>query len=905
MKSDGLAPSNHAEETTRGWHATPIEDALRELGTDPDLGLSADDARDRLSIHGPNELRRIAGTPWYRVLARQFASALILLLLAAAAMSLLVGETVDALTILAIVVLNGVLGLVQEWKAERALEALRAMLSPRSQVVREGVPSSLEAGTVVPGDIVLLDIGDRVPADVRLIEAVNLETDESSLTGESEAAQKGSAHVGSSTDLAERTSMAWMGTTVTNGRARGVVVATGMQTEFGRIAELTQAVPKETTPLQRKLAVLATQLGFAAAGIALFVFILGWALGKPGLDMFMTAVSLAVAVVPEGLPAVVTITLALGVRAMVGRGALLRRLQAAETLGAATVLCTDKTGTLTQNEMTVRQIWLPGEGVVDVTGVGYDPTGGFERDGKEVDPRQQPGLLALLESGLLCSHASVAVEGGSWRATGQATEAAIVVAALKAGLSPVSRGKVTAELSFNSVRKRMTVVTRQIDGMVAHVKGAPESILERCSHAGLGEGRVEMSGAFGSAAEDAYQEMAENGLRTLALARRLLPADAPLDADGVEAGLTLLGVVGILDPPRPEVADAVKIAQAAGIRIVIVTGDAPGTSLSVARQIGVRVDRAISGTDLIDMDDPTLLEALEGSVLFARVSPEHKLRIVRVLQEQGEIVAMTGDGVNDAPALRKADVGVAMGIRGTDVAKSASDLIITDDNFASIVSAVEEGRRQFDNIRKFVQYLLSSNMGEVVAIVLNIALGGPLILLPVQILWMNLVTDGMTALALGVEPAEPNLMNRPPRRTDAAILDRGALLRVLLLGGYMGVATLWLFQHSLDQHGPQALDWARTVAFTGLILFEKVNVLNFRSWEPLSGVGWFTNRWLIGAIVLSLGLQACAVYAPFLQTALQTVPLSWSDWGLMLMLALPILAASELVKWHQTRRGRE
>ncbi|RMD68504.1 MAG: hypothetical protein D6819_09200, partial [Gammaproteobacteria bacterium] len=541
------------------WHALEIEEVIRRLETDPDRGLSAEEAARRLRRYGPNTLRRVKKVAWYQVLARQFVDVLIIILLIAAAISVFIGEMGDALTILAIVVLNGILGFTQEWKAEKAIEALRRMLAPKCRVIREGKTLTLDARALVPGDIVLLAIGDRVPADLRLIEAVNLRIDESPLTGESVPVGKGTAPNLADAPLAERSAMAWMGTAVVNGRGKGVVVATGMDTEFGRIAHLTQTVGEETTHLQRKLAVLGKQLGAFSIAISAIVAAVGWWFGKPLFEMFMTGVSLAVAVVPEGLPAVVTITLALGIRAMVRRRALLRRLQAAEALGSATVICTDKTGTLTQNQMTVQRIWLPA-GEVEVTGVGYDPAGHFEVEGKKIDYHRRPDLLALLETGLRCNRAQVVKDDKGWHAMGSPTEAALVVAAYKAWLSREEHPHTVTEFSFNSVRKRMTVIEHRPEGMIAYVKGAPEVILPRCSHIQVGEEIRPMTEADRKAAEAAYMKLAGQGLRTLALAQRRLPEGVPLDEEAVEWDLVLLGIVGIIDPPRPEVPGAVRRA---------------------------------------------------------------------------------------------------------------------------------------------------------------------------------------------------------------------------------------------------------------------------------------------------------------------------------------------------------
>jgi Ca2+-transporting ATPase len=886
------------------WHALPADRVCSQLRTDPDRGLGEEEARRRLELHGPNRFEAGERMRWRRLLTRQYQDVLIAILAAAAVLSAALGEWLDAGAIVAILLLNGVLGFVQEWRAERAIEALQRMLSPRSSVLRGARARVCSAEEVVPGDVVLLDTGSHVPADLRLLDATDLRVDESSLTGESEPVDKRVARVAADAPLAERASMVWMGTAVTHGRARGVVVATGAVSEFGRIAELTRSVADAETPLQRQLAGLGGRLGALALAVSALVAALGWWVGHPLLDMFVTGVSLAVAVVPEGLPAVVTITLAVGIRAMIRRRALLRRLSAAETLGAASVICTDKTGTLTRNEMTVRRIWLPG-GELEVGGTGYQPEGSFATDQGPLVPAEHPDLLALLDSGLRCNHADIERIGELWRARGEPTEAALVVAARKAGLVPPGREAALAEFPFSSSRKRMTSIWREGDRLLAHAKGAPEVLLPRCSHV-LREGREHAMGAEEQqAAAAAYERFAREGLRTLAVVRRPLDAGQALDAETVEREFVLLGILGILDPPRPEVLGAVALARSAGIRVLMITGDAAPTALAIARRIQLAADRVISGAELAQMDDEALSGALREDVLFARTSPEHKLRIVNLLQQAGHVAAMTGDGVNDAPALKQADIGVAMGLRGTDVARGAADMVLLDDNFATIVAAVEEGRRQYDNIRKFSCNLLSSNLGEVCAILANLLLGGPLLLLPAQILWVNLVTDGLSSVALGVEPTESGVMQRGPRQRGAPLLSLRRILVLVLMGLYVGAATLWLYQRSLSGPEPRDVETARSVAFTGLTVLEIVNSLNFRGLHaPLARVGMLSNPWLLLAMCGSLALQALAVYAPPLQTLLRVQPLSASDWGWIFASSLPLVLASEAVKHWLWRRGR-
>jgi len=883
------------------WHALPANAVFEHLGTGPE-GLSGEAAQSRLERYGANRLEDSLRLRWPVLLARQFQDVLILILVIAVAISLAIGENVDAAAIAAIILLNAILGFTQEWRAERALDALRRMLTPTCTVVRDGQPREISRWDLVPGDLVCLKRGDRTPADLRLIETVDLKADEAALTGEAMPVRKHPDPTAGDSHLAARGGMSWMGTDIVGGQGRGIVVATGMATEFGRIAAMARTAGSRWTPLQRKLARLGRRLAFLAIGVSVLIAAAGWIAGRPPEEMALTAISLAVAVVPEGLPAVVTIVLALGAAAMVRHNALVRRLQATETLGAATVVCTDKTGTLTRGEMTVTDVWLPA-GPVAVDGAGDRPHGHFHEDGHVVDAGRRPDLMAALEAGALCNHARLEREDGRWRVIGEPTEAALQIAAAKAGLD---RGgpAVLAEFPFDSDRKRMSMIIDGASGRHLFMKGAPEVVLERATHI-LEDGTVRpIVDADRHVTLAAYHSMAARGLRTLAVARRGLPAGpAPDDADAAEQGLTLLGIFGISDPPRAEARHAVDTARAAGIKVIMITGDAAPTAAAIAEQLDLPSGLVLARTDFADLSDADLARKLKAGAVLARATPEDKMRIVRLLQAEGEIVAMTGDGVNDAPALKQADIGIAMGVRGTDVAKSAADIVLLDDNFASIIAAIREGRRQFANIQKFVRYLLSSNIGEVLAVAIALVAGGPMILLPVQILWMNLVTDGFSALALGMEKGEPDLMDHPPRAPDAGILDRSAMLIVGALGGYLALGALGLFAFYLAS--PDLAGRAQTVAFTAMIVMEKFNVMNFRALhEPVTRLGLLSNRLLLTAVGTTLALQIAAIYAPFLQPVLRTVPLTLSDWGLILAVSAPIFLIPEAVKEILWRRHR-
>ncbi|QQG36147.1 MAG: cation-translocating P-type ATPase [Micavibrio aeruginosavorus] len=863
------------------WHALTIEETKRALGC-----LSPPFA--------PNRLIGQEGTPWPVMLLRQFQSMLVLILAVAVLLSFMIGDKIDACAILAIVVLNACLGFAQEWKAESTLQGLKQMLAPRCRVRRGGREQEIDATSLIPGDYVLLSAGNAIPADLRLAEAVNLRVDESALTGESLAVAKRTEALPEDCPVALRDNVAFMGTHVVNGYGAGFVVATGMDTAFGQIAGLTSTIKETQTNLQRQLGVLGRQLGVLALLVSAAVFAVGWGVGHDPSAMAMTGISLAVAAVPEGLPAVVTITLALGMGTMARKKALLRRLQAAETLGAVSVICTDKTGTLTCNQMTAQAVWTA-DGLFQVTGAGYETDGQFLLNDQPCDPPLFPGLMKLLDTGRVCNHARLDQAG---HVIGAPTEAALIVVADKAGLHAVRPVAIVAEHSFNSTRKRMSIVEQEQDRLVVHVKGAPEVILPLCSFILKDGGVVEMTDEYRRNIERAYSDMACRGMRTLALARRETPDGGTLDETAIEADLVFLGIVGMIDPPRPEVREALARAESAGIRILMITGDSPDTALAVARQIGLSAAKAVTGDMMRALSDEELSALLQDDILFARTVPEDKYRIVKLLQADRRLVAMTGDGVNDAPALKQADIGIAMGIRGTDVAKGAADIVLADDNFATIVAAIEEGRRQYTNISKFVRFLVSHSIGEVSAVFLNILTAGPLILLPLQILWINLATDSVTALALSVEKAERDIMNERPRRIGAALIGKRDLAFLAACGLYVGVATLGLFHIYLGQ----SYERANSIAFTMIVMTAQMLVFNFRHLHgPVAAIGWFSNPWILLAVAAMTLMQAAALYWPPLNAILHTVPLAVHDWGVILLAALPLFIVPEAVKLARAR----
>ncbi len=922
------------------WHSQAVDDVAQALKTNLDAGLSSEEAQARLQRQGPNELAEAPRPGFWQLLFRQFQDFLILILIMAAALSFVLGETVEAGAILAIVVLNAVLGVVQESKAEEALAALKKMAAPDARVKRDGHRVSLPAGELVPGDVVFLEAGSYVPADLRLIETANLKIDEASLTGESVPVEK-QADITHYQDvpLGDRRNLAFMGTTVTYGRGAGIVVETGMQTEIGLIAEMIQSYEEEPTPLQRRLDQLGRWLGWGTLGICAIVFIeaviqdtnvsliaqrgLGTYLAQTQqqiVDLFIVAVSLAVAAVPEGLPAVVTIVLALGMQEMVRRHALIRRLPAVETLGSATVICSDKTGTLTQNEMTAVRLYVANLRL-DVSGEGYQPDGEFSHYGDPADPREHPEMLALLIGGLLASDAQlepVASEGSEsenetrHRMVGDPTEGALVVAAAKAGLwrdEVEERLPRVAEIPFDSSRKRMTTIHRgQSRGLeesggaqyVAYVKGAPDVMLPLCDTI-LEDGvDVPLTSGRRQHIQNVIRDLGREGLRVLAVAyRHLDEVPDELDPDEVEQDLSLIGLVAMTDPARPEVKLAVAKARRAGIRTMMITGDYPDTARAIAEEINlVRSEdgRVLTGADLESMSERQLVEQIDDVDVFARVSPQHKVRIVEALKSRDQVVAMTGDGVNDAPALKRASIGVAMGITGTDVTKETADMVLTDDNYASIVSAVEQGRIIYSNIRKFVYFLLSCNMAEIMVIFLATLFGSGTPLNPIQLLWLNLLTDGAPALALGLEKGDPDIMERPPRPVHEPIINRlmtigisvqtVAITAVVLTAFYIG--RMW------DPMNPLL---GQTMAFVTLSASELARAYTARSERAsLFRLGVFSNKYMQYAVAASVILLLSVVYIPFLQPIFDTVALGTREWALALPLLLLPSIAAEITK---------
>ena len=922
------------------WHLREYKAVLKEQQVDPECGLNSADVEQRRAQFGRNELHEEKKRPLIFLLFDQFKEMMVLILLLSAIVALFLGEWIDALVILAIVILNALLGFYQEYRAEQAMAALKKLASPNAKVRRNGRVQTVAASELVPGDIVLIDAGDAITADMRLIQATSLRIQEASLTGESQPVGKHTDKLeGVNTPLGDRKNMAYLGTSANYGNGIGLVVATGMKTELGNIATLIQNVEDEATPLQRRMDQLGKILALIVLGIIVVVMLLGWLREEPFIELFLTAVAMAVAAIPEGLPAIVTIALSLGAQKMLTRRALIRKLPAVETLGSVTTICSDKTGTLTKNRMTVQLLDVANERVVLQQGNQLKNLRQFTLvEGRE----NLKSLEMLLIGGALCNDAFVEPDReqvGEWQTIGDPTEGALLVAAQEQGLGREWLNQLfprVAGVPFSSERKRMTTVHEITDHAVesaeihiidpqnrfdepyiSFTKGALNLILPRCQQL-WNDGQWEpLSADWRKRIEQAHDKMASQGLRVLGITFRTLPdLPHPSEVDSLEENLTFLGMVGMMDPPRDEVVDAVATCATAGIRPIMITGDHPITAKEIAKQLGIarEQDRVMTGPELELLSAEQLEQIVETVPIYARVSPEHKLNIVQALQNRGHVVAMTGDGVNDAPALRKSDIGVAMGITGTDVSKEASDIIILDDNFATIVAAVREGRTIYDNVRKFLQFILISNAGEVFVMLIAPFLGMPLPLIPLQILWINLVTDGLPGLALSVEPSEKNVMKRPPYAPNESVFSRGVGIRILwgglllsvvcVLIGYLGYSGL-LPAPAHIQDEETFTRWWRTLVFTVLTLSQMGNALALRSQtESLWKIGARSNMLMVYAVLLTLILQISVIYVPFLQNIFETTNLAWRDLLICLVFSTLTFLALEANKlWQKGKAG--
>jgi len=889
-----------------------MEELGREQAVDLEKGLTSVEAEARLRKYGPNILKeKGAANPWL-ILAAQFNDFIIWVLIGAALVSGFLREWVDALAIIVIVVVNAILGFIQEYKAERSLAALRRLATPSARVYRDGKPLVIPSPRLVPGDCIELEEGAHVPADSRIFWATSsFATNEASLTGESTPVEKTSLALSErDIPLADRANMVYTGTSVAAGRAKAVVIDTGMGTELGKIAGMIQAIHREDTPLQKKLEEFGKWIVYVCFVLVGLVFALEFIRGGKLLDVFLTSVSLAVAAIPEGLPAVVTITLALGVQRMVKRHALIRKLPSVETLGSTTVICSDKTGTLTKNEMTVREVYAGGI-LFKVTGTGYDPSGGgFVLPGSPAEKAdEQPDLKKALLTGVLCNSAQLVKDEAGYRIVGDPTEAALLTAAAKADIWKKESEwdfPFVEEVPFDSARKKMTVVRRSQEGnLFAFVKGAPDMLLPSCAKIEERGLIREMTPADREKILAMNGRLADQAMRVLALAyRKIEEVPAKYEACDIERELVFLGLAAMIDPPRDEVKKALADCASAGIRTVMVTGDHKNTAVAIAGELGLfrPGDIAVSGEEFDKLSEEEFAARLENISVYARVSPEHKMRIVRAWRARGNIVAVTGDGVNDAPAVKEADIGVAMGIAGTDVTREVSDMVVTDDNFASIVAAVEEGRGIYDNIMKFIHYLLSCNTGEILVMFVSSLAGMPVPLLPIQILWVNLVTDGLPALALGVDPVDRNIMRRPPRALGEGIITKERLGLIVTQGAFIAFCSLTAFWYvfSVEKEG---LASARSAAFIVLCCTQLFHALNCRSQEKsFFSLGIFSNPQLIVADLISFGLVMLAVYVPVLQVIFKTEALGVFDWLLVIALSSLPLWAMELVKLK--KRGR-
>ena len=893
------------------WHAIDTEAAI-ESADSSQSGLTQSQARERQQRFGKNRLRPPQRRSALRRMLAQFNNVLIHVLLVAALGTALLGHWLDTWVILGVVIINALIGFVQEGKAEKALDSIRSMLVLRALVSRDGKREELDASELVPGDVVHLKAGDRVPADLRLLQVRELRVDQALLTGESEPDDKQADAVDEDCALADQACMAWSGTMVVAGRARGLVVATGDHSEIGRIGQMLTDVQTTSTPLLLKVAGFGRWLSLGIVVLALLTFAVGLLLRDyPFAEMFLAAVSLAVAAIPEGLPAILTITLAIGVQRMAARNAIVRRLPAVETLGSVTVICSDKTGTLTRNEMTARQLVMV-DGAMEVTGVGYRPTGEFRVDDKPVEPEDDACARALLLAGLLCNEAQLQEASGDWQLQGDPTEGALLVVAAKAGLDPeTERGRwprVDA-IPFDSRNKYMASLHHDHSGQgLLVLKGAPEQVLARCDTAMSADGPVELDQEHW---HRQIERLADSGHRVLGVAQRQVDAEKRnLNTEDVDGGLCLMGLVGIIDPPRDEAIDSVKICQRVGVTVKMITGDHAGTALAVARQLAIagEDDQVLTGRELDAMDDEALGRAVLQVNVFARTTPEHKLRLVSALQAAGEVVAMTGDGVNDAPALKRADVGVAMGQKGTEAAREAAEIVLADDNFASIANAVEEGRTVYDNIRKAILYLLPTNAGQAMAIMMAIFLGMALPLTPVQVLWVNMVVAVTLAMALAFEPTEPDTMKRPPRAPGAPLLDRFMLWRIPFVAVLLWIGTMGAFL--LVTQAGESVEMARTAAINSLVFAQMFYLFNARhvTQSVLNWTGIFGNRVAWMGVAALLLLQSGFTYLPPMQALFGTVALPWHYWlaigGFGVVLMLLVEVEKSLVRRIRQRRGK-
>ena len=886
------------------WYKQGRGEILKNLGTSIEKGLTDLEVQKRLERYGTNELMEAPKEGFISKLINQFSDFLVLILIVAAIISMFIGETRDSIVILSIVAINAFLGIYQEGKAEKALEALQKMTSPTAKVIRNGHLDVVSTTNLVPGDLVVLESGDIVPADIRLVESSNLKIDEASLTGESVPVEKNSNRVyKEDIPLGDRGNMAYMSTIITYGRSKGVVVATGHDTEIGKIATQIQSYDEELTPLQKKLNNLGKYLGIITIIVCIIVFAVGILQGRKVMEMFMVAISLAVAAIPEGLPAIVTIVLALGMNKMVKRHAIVKKLLAVETLGSITTICSDKTGTLTQNEMTVVKLFA-GNDIYHATGVGYDPTGELIKEGRKIEVNEAIDLKRLLSMGVLANDADINSVNGLYKVIGDPTEGALITLGHKGNVIKKHMNEQYPrinEIPFDSDRKMMTTFHKNYtpDKIVSFTKGAPDIVINKCKYIVINGETKSMDSRLRQNLLDINNSFAKEALRVLAFACRefdRVPRD--LSSKNIEKDMIFVGLVGMIDPSRPEARDAIVKCKEAGIKPIMITGDYKETAFAISKELGIAksIKEVIVGEELDDISDRELKEVVKNTTVYARVSPDHKVRIVSALKANGDIVAMTGDGVNDSMALKKADIGISMGITGTDVAKNTAEVILTDDNFASIVAAVEEGRVIYSNIRKFVFFLLSCNIGEIIIVFFSILYNLPIPLLPIQLLWLNLVTDSFPALALGMEKGEEDIMKLKPKDPDSPIIDRYMMVDIIVQSIAIAAASILAYIWALKAF-PDNLVKARTITFATLILAELLRAYSSRSERHLLiEIGIFSNPTMIYATSLSFALLLGVVYIPILQPVFHTVSLNLMDWGVISSFAFFPLIISELYK---------